>query len=201
MPQGAGRGAAVGVTVEPRLGELLVQKGYASADEIRQALAVQEKTILTCTACGKRCNGAGYDPARRYACPSCRPSSVRSADPARRGRRARGNPGDGASRTMRAASSGSTPSSARSAAAAWAAVFEALDTTPQSPRRAQDARPAAQGRSNAGPRGRGALPPRAKLTAQLPNHPHIVRRLRGGRPRRQPLHRDGVNDGVSLLDW
>jgi hypothetical protein len=36
-----------GQTVEPRLGELLVQKGYASADEIRHALAVQEKTILT----------------------------------------------------------------------------------------------------------------------------------------------------------
>src|SRR5436853_4704884 len=50
-----------GVTVEPRLGELLVQKGYASADEIRHALAVQEKTILTCTACGKRCNGTAYD--------------------------------------------------------------------------------------------------------------------------------------------
>ena len=56
----------------PRLGELLVQKGYASADDIRQALAVQDKTILTCTSCGKRCNATAYDPARRYACPSCK---------------------------------------------------------------------------------------------------------------------------------
>ncbi|MBI3855976.1 MAG: protein kinase [Planctomycetes bacterium] len=61
-----------GHTVEPRLGELLVQKGYATADEIRHALAVQEKTILSCSACGKRCNAASYDPARDYACPSCK---------------------------------------------------------------------------------------------------------------------------------
>src|SRR6185295_14289272 len=59
-----------GQTVEPRLGELLVQKGYASADEIRHALAVQEKTILACVACGKRCNAASYEPSRRYACPA-----------------------------------------------------------------------------------------------------------------------------------
>jgi len=56
----------------PRLGELLVGKGYASADAVRHALAVQEKTILTCTACGKRCNGAAYDPSRKYRCPSCK---------------------------------------------------------------------------------------------------------------------------------
>jgi len=56
----------------PRLGELLVGKGYATPEDVRQALAVQEKTILTCTACGKRCNGASYDPARKYRCPSCK---------------------------------------------------------------------------------------------------------------------------------
>src|SRR5262245_35615002 len=61
-----------GQTVEPRLGELLVQKGYASADEIRHALAGQEKTILTCVQCGKRCNAAAYDPSRKYACPACK---------------------------------------------------------------------------------------------------------------------------------
>jgi len=56
----------------PRLGELLVSKGYASAEAVRHALAVQEKTILTCSACGKRCNGAAYDPARKYRCPACK---------------------------------------------------------------------------------------------------------------------------------
>jgi tRNA A-37 threonylcarbamoyl transferase component Bud32 len=61
-----------GDTPGPRLGELLVTKGYASAEAVRHALAVQEKTILTCTACGKRCNGAAYDPARKYRCPSCK---------------------------------------------------------------------------------------------------------------------------------
>src|SRR5581483_5690679 len=56
----------------PRLGELLVSKGYASAEAVRHALAGQEKTILTCTACGKQCNGAAYDPARKYRCPACK---------------------------------------------------------------------------------------------------------------------------------
>src|SRR5262245_35325356 len=61
-----------GEVAGPRLGQLLVEKGYASAEDIRQALAVQDKTILTCTSCGKRCNATSYDPARRYACPSCK---------------------------------------------------------------------------------------------------------------------------------
>ncbi|MBV8879560.1 MAG: protein kinase, partial [Planctomycetaceae bacterium] len=56
----------------PRLGELLVGKGYATPEDVRVALAVQEKTILTCISCGKRCNGAAYDPARKYRCPSCK---------------------------------------------------------------------------------------------------------------------------------
>jgi tRNA A-37 threonylcarbamoyl transferase component Bud32 len=56
----------------PRLGELLVEKGYTTAEAVRHALAVQEKTILTCTACGKRCNGSGFDPSRKYRCPSCK---------------------------------------------------------------------------------------------------------------------------------
>jgi hypothetical protein len=71
-----------GQTVEPRLGELLVQKGYATADEIRHGLAVQEKTILTCVECGKRCNAASYDPGRRYACPSCK-AELRPLGPGR----------------------------------------------------------------------------------------------------------------------
>jgi predicted Ser/Thr protein kinase len=57
---------------EPRLGELLVGKGYATPEAVRHALAVQEKTILKCSGCDKRCNGAGYDPSRKYLCPSCK---------------------------------------------------------------------------------------------------------------------------------
>ena len=61
-----------GETPEPRVGELLVRKGYASAEAVRRALAVQEKTILACVSCGKRCNGAGYDPSRKYLCTGCK---------------------------------------------------------------------------------------------------------------------------------
>jgi tRNA A-37 threonylcarbamoyl transferase component Bud32 len=56
----------------PRVGELLIEKGYAKPEDVRMALAAQEKTILTCTVCGKRCNGAAYDPARKYRCPACK---------------------------------------------------------------------------------------------------------------------------------
>ena len=56
----------------PRLGELLVHQGYATASAVRRALAVQEKTILACSACGKRCNGTGFDPSRTYLCPACK---------------------------------------------------------------------------------------------------------------------------------
>jgi serine/threonine protein kinase len=62
----------VGEGPGPRLGELLVEKGYASAEAVHLALAFQEKTILTCTACGKRCNGSSFDPSRKYRCPSCK---------------------------------------------------------------------------------------------------------------------------------
>ncbi len=56
----------------PRLGEVLIRKGYATAEAVSHALAMQEKTILACVVCSKRCNATGFDPARRYVCPSCR---------------------------------------------------------------------------------------------------------------------------------
>jgi predicted Ser/Thr protein kinase len=67
---------------EPRLGELLVAKGYATPDAVRHALAIQEKTILKCSGCDKRCNGAGYDPSRKYLCPSCKAELRPVAGPA-----------------------------------------------------------------------------------------------------------------------
>lgn len=56
----------------PRLGEILIMRGYASAEAVRQALAAQKKVILACEKCGKRYNISAYDAAKRYTCPACK---------------------------------------------------------------------------------------------------------------------------------
>ena len=50
---------------------MLVERGYASVDSIRQSLAAQQKAILSCPGCGKRYNIAQYDPGKAYRCPAC----------------------------------------------------------------------------------------------------------------------------------
>jgi len=61
----------LGAAVVPRLGELLVQKGYATAEAVGRALARQRKTMLACAGCGHRMSAAAYDPAKVYPCPGC----------------------------------------------------------------------------------------------------------------------------------
>jgi hypothetical protein len=55
----------------PRLGELLVEKGYCTAATVTLALASQKKVMLACEKCGKRFNATGYTPTRRYHCKFC----------------------------------------------------------------------------------------------------------------------------------
>jgi serine/threonine protein kinase len=188
-----------GVTVEPRLGELLVQKGYASADEIRHALAVQEKTILTCSACGKRCNASSYDPSRRYACPSCkaelRPVAA-SAEvavheqtqempvPAMDGRIL------GKYTIVREIGHGG-----------MGAVFEALDTSLN--RRVALKMLVLQIKAdpNAARIDEERFLREAKLTAQVPTHPHIVGVYEAGVLDGSRYIAMEYIDGVSLLEW
>ena len=189
-----------GITVEPRLGELLVQKGYASADEIRHALAVQEKTILTCSACGKRCNAAAYDPGRRYACPSCkaelRPQSTAS-DVAVHERTqempvATATPGRilGKYTIVRELGRGG-----------MGVVFEALDTTLN--RKVALKMLALQLKADpaAAKVDEERFLREAKLTAQLPNHPHIVGIYEAGVLDGNRYIAMEFIDGVSMLDW
>lgn len=56
----------------PRLGELLVQKGYASPREINQALELQNRTVLACASCGNRARFASLDPIDPDRCPICK---------------------------------------------------------------------------------------------------------------------------------
>jgi serine/threonine protein kinase len=54
-----------------RLGELLVQKGYATKEGIARVLALQQKTILACPMCGMKYNVAGYGEGREVRCKKC----------------------------------------------------------------------------------------------------------------------------------
>jgi predicted Ser/Thr protein kinase len=66
-----GRALAEGREVKG-LGEILVRKGFIRPEAIAQALALQDKTILACSACGKRYNVRGFDPSKAYRCTACR---------------------------------------------------------------------------------------------------------------------------------
>lgn len=50
----------------PRLGEILVQKGYAAPEDIEQALVLQKATTASCAACARECSLAEGD-----TCPAC----------------------------------------------------------------------------------------------------------------------------------
>jgi len=56
----------------PRLGALLIKKGYVTPSAIMHALAVQQKTIMFCESCNLRFNVQSYNPATPIHCPSCR---------------------------------------------------------------------------------------------------------------------------------
>jgi len=189
-----------GVTVEPRLGELLVQKGYASADEIRHALAVQEKTILTCTACGKRCNGAAYDPARRYACPACkaelRPLSTPSAEVA-----VQEQTQEVPLASLQGRILGKYTIVREVGRGGMGAVFEALDTTLN--RRVALKMLVLQLKADpdAARVDEERFLREAKLTAQLPSHPHIVGVYEAGVLDGNRYIAMEFIDGVSMLEW
>ncbi len=53
----------------PRLGEILVQQGFATGADIDQALALQKAMVRVCTACGKSCSLSGSGAPER--CPVC----------------------------------------------------------------------------------------------------------------------------------
>lgn len=56
----------------PRLGELLVRKGYATEQDIGQALELQNGIVLACTACGNQCLFGSVDPRDPDHCPLCK---------------------------------------------------------------------------------------------------------------------------------
>lgn len=57
--------------VQVHLGELLIQKGYCSRDDVRLILEMQDKRLLICRTCRTSYNVAGYRPHQRISCTRC----------------------------------------------------------------------------------------------------------------------------------
>ncbi len=55
----------------PRLGDLLVRRGYVSVDMADPALLLRRRKVLACPSCGARFSAEGTDPSRKYSCKEC----------------------------------------------------------------------------------------------------------------------------------
>ncbi len=55
----------------PRLGEILVARGYLAADAHETAVFLEHRKVFICPACGARFSTLGTDLARKYTCKQC----------------------------------------------------------------------------------------------------------------------------------
>lgn len=55
----------------PRIGQIMVQRGYLQPDHVVAILKQQTKAILRCLECGVQFNVPGYDASRQYRCRRC----------------------------------------------------------------------------------------------------------------------------------
>ncbi len=60
----------------PRLGELLVDQGYATRETVAEVLQKQNKGLLFCTRCGNQYNVIGIREGKAYTCKRCRGKMV-----------------------------------------------------------------------------------------------------------------------------
>ncbi|MBI3099109.1 MAG: serine/threonine protein kinase, partial [Planctomycetes bacterium] len=58
-----------GITL--RLRELLVKQGHLTPQQVKQVLALQQKTLLTCLRCGMNFNVKNWRPGHEVFCPKC----------------------------------------------------------------------------------------------------------------------------------
>lgn len=55
-----------------RLGEVMVEKGFMSVEDVLKVLNVQDKRIMVCPGCGSRFNVASFQPGHTYKCKRCK---------------------------------------------------------------------------------------------------------------------------------
>lgn len=63
--------AEQGVTPVPRLGEVLVEHGFVTAETIRSLLKEQNKTVMYCMGCKASYNVVGVKEGKQYKCRKC----------------------------------------------------------------------------------------------------------------------------------
>jgi serine/threonine protein kinase/Tol biopolymer transport system component len=56
----------------PSLGDLLVDKKYVKADDLRRVVDGQQRATLVCVICSKRYPVTGFDPTKAYRCRECK---------------------------------------------------------------------------------------------------------------------------------
>lgn len=65
------RRAEQGASPVPRLGELLVEHGYVDPATVAEILGLQDKTLFSCTGCGRQVNVLDAENGRTYRCRDC----------------------------------------------------------------------------------------------------------------------------------
>ncbi len=65
----------------PRLGDLLVRKGFLTTDAVASALHVHPKAFFYCPSCSTRFSTLAVDTGRRYACKKCGTTLLREEKP------------------------------------------------------------------------------------------------------------------------
>lgn len=55
----------------PRLGELMIERGYLSPDQVKEVLREQRKFLVRCPGCGRQFNVVGLKPGQTFTCKKC----------------------------------------------------------------------------------------------------------------------------------
>jgi ribosomal protein S27E len=62
---------------KPRLGQLMVQMGILTKEQVRDLLTMQSKELFLCSTCTKRYNVVFWNTGKTVTCPTCRTALIR----------------------------------------------------------------------------------------------------------------------------
>ncbi len=63
----------------PRIGELMIERGYLSPDQVKLILQEQRKFLVRCPGCGRQFNVVGLRPGQQFPCKKCNATVTVSA--------------------------------------------------------------------------------------------------------------------------
>lgn len=65
----------------PRIGELMIERGYLSPDQVKEVLREQRKFLVRCAGCGRQYNVVGLLPGQTFPCKKCGATVTVTATP------------------------------------------------------------------------------------------------------------------------